>query len=119
LFAYLRQHHIRYAWANHWVGNIVTFTTDGQTTCADYYDQVVRGGLIRPPGSLEAVGAADMPSFIITLADPHPLLAQELDAQGIPYTIAVLPSAGATVITPARTVDPSTVLPGLAQDYPY
>ncbi len=119
LFSYLRQHHIRYAWANHWLGNIVTFTTDGQTTCADYYDQVVQGGLRRPPGSLEAVSAADAPSFILALADPHPLLAQELDAQHIPYTLAVLPGANVTVITPTRTVDPATVIPGLAQDYPY
>jgi len=116
---YLRQHGIRYAWANHWVGNVVTFATDGGTTCADYYDVVVQGGLRRPPGVLEAVSAAERPSFILALTDPHPLLAQELDAQDMPYTLTVLRGAGVTVITPARTVNPATVVDGLAQDYPY
>jgi hypothetical protein len=119
LLTYLQTHHIRYAWANHWLGNIVTFETGGQITCADYYDQVVQGGLHRPPGTLEAVGAADAPSFILTLTDPHPLLAQELDAQHVPYTLTVLPQSGVTVITPVRTVDPATVIPGLGQDYAY
>jgi hypothetical protein len=31
----------------------------------------------------------------------------------------VLPAANVTVITPARTVDPATVIPGLAEDYAY
>ncbi|HKV85352.1 MAG TPA: hypothetical protein VJN88_12410, partial [Ktedonobacterales bacterium] len=46
---YLKAHDIHYAWANHWVGNIVTFETNGATTCADYYDQIALGGLRRPP----------------------------------------------------------------------
>lgn len=119
LLAYLRAHDIHDAWANHWVGNIVTFETDGQTTCADYYDEVVEGGLHRPPGTLEAVSGANAPTFILAVVDPHPLLAQELDAQGIPYTLAVIPASGVTVITPARTVDPATVIPGLGQDYAF
>ncbi|HEV8194145.1 MAG TPA: hypothetical protein VGP82_22075, partial [Ktedonobacterales bacterium] len=117
LLAYLKGHNIHYAWCNHWVGNIVTFESQGQTTCADYYDQVVRGGISRPPGTLAAVTAADRPSFIIARTNPHPVLAQELDAQRIPYTLVVLPQAGVTVITPARTVDPSTVIDGLSADY--
>ena len=116
---YLKAHDIHYAWANHWVGNIVTFETNGATTCADYYDEVVQGGLRRPPGTLAAVSAAQAPSFILAIQDAHPLLARELDAQGIPYTLAVLPGANVTVITPARTVDPATVIPGLAEDYAY
>ena len=117
LYDYLQAHHIRYAWCNHWLGNIVTFRTDGQIVCADYYDQVVKGGIQRPPGTLGAVSHADRPSFILARANPHPILAQQLDALGIPYTIAVLPEAGVTIITPARTVDPATVIAGLAQDY--
>ncbi|HLZ22959.1 MAG TPA: hypothetical protein VKQ30_12625 [Ktedonobacterales bacterium] len=117
LLAYLRAHDIRYAWANHWVGNIVTFETDGQTSCADYYDEVYSHGLHRPPGVLEAVSAANAPSFILALVDPHPLLARELDQLGIPYTLALIPASGVTVITPARTVDPAMVIPGLGQDY--
>ena len=116
---YLKQHDIHDAWANHWVGNIVTFETNGATTCADYYDQIALGGLRRPPGTLEAVSAATAPSFILAIQDAHPLLARELDAQGIPYTLAVLPAANVTVITPSRTVDPATVIPGLAEDYAY
>ena len=117
LYDYLQAHHIRYAWCNHWLGNIVTFRTDGRTVCADYYDQVYKGGIQRPPGTLRIVSAAEHPSFILARVNPHPTLARELDAQGIPYTIAVLPAAGVTVITPARTVDPATVIDGLAQDY--
>lgn len=119
LLTYLKAHDIRDAWANHWEGNIVTFETDGGTTCADYYDQVVMHGLHRPPGTLETVRAASAPSFILIGTDPHPLLARELDTQGIAYTLAVLPRSNVTVITPARTVDPATVIPGLAVDYPY
>lgn len=117
LYDYLQTHDIHYAWCNHWLGNIVTFRTNGQTVCADYYDQVVKGGIQRPPGTLQTVSKAARPSFIIARVNPHPILAQELDAQGIPYTIAVLPQAGVTIITPARTVDPATVIDGLAQDY--
>jgi hypothetical protein len=119
LLDYLRAHDIHYAWVNHWEGNIVTFETDGATTCADYYDQVTLHGLQRPPGTLQAVLAADHPSFILVVVDPHPLLARELDAQGIPYTLAVLPQSGVTVITPQRTVDPETVIAGLKADYAY
>ncbi|HEU5348700.1 MAG TPA: hypothetical protein VFU63_08820 [Ktedonobacterales bacterium] len=117
LYDYLQAHHIRYAWCNHWIGNIVTFRTNSQTICADYYDQVVKGGIQRPPRTLQAVSRADRPSFILARVNPHPILARDLDAQGIPYTIAVLPEAGVTIITPARTVDPATVIDGLAQDY--
>lgn len=117
LFDYLQAHHIRYAWCNHWIGNIVTFRTNGQTVCADYYDQVVKGGIERPPGTLRVVSQAERPSFILARVNPHPILARELDAQGISYTIAVLPEAGVTIITPARTVNPATVIDGLAQDY--
>jgi hypothetical protein len=117
LLAYLSAQHIHAAWCNHWLGNIVTYQTNGATVCADYYDQVYHHGLPRPPGTLELVSAAPRPSFILILAEAHPCLAQQLDAQGIPYLLAVLPAAGVTVITPARTVDPASVLTGLAQDY--
>ncbi|HEX9035977.1 MAG TPA: hypothetical protein VF808_03210 [Ktedonobacterales bacterium] len=117
LIAYLRAHHIRAAWCNHWIGNIVTFEMDGQTVCADYYDQVAHHGIIRPPDSVARVRAAATPSFVLNLTRPNPLLAQELATQGVPYTIAILPQSGVTVITPARAVDPATLLPGLAEDY--
>lgn len=117
LLSYLTAHDIHDAWCNHWLGNVVTFETDGRTTCADYYDQVVQGGLHRPPGSLEAVSSADRPSFILIGQGVHPLLAQELDAQGVSYTLAYIPASNVTVITPDRTVNPATVIPGLAVDY--
>lgn len=119
LLTYLQAHHIQHAWVNHWLGNIVTFQTDGRTVCADYYDQVKMGGIERPPGSVQTVMAATAPSFILIVQDAHPKLAQDLDAQGIPYTLAVLPQAGVTVITPARTVNPATVANDLSVDYPY
>ena len=117
ILAYLKARHITTAWCNHWLGNIITYQTNGGTICADYYDQVYYQGLQRPPGTLETVSHADRPSFILILADPHPILAQELDAQGIPYTVAVFPDAGVTIVTPARTVDPASVVMGLGQDY--
>ncbi len=72
---------------------------------------------MRPPDSVARVEAAAAPSFILNLTDPDPILAQELAAQGVPYTIAILPRAGVTVITPARAVDPAALIAGLAQDY--
>ncbi len=117
LLAYLSAHDIHAAWCNHWLGNIVTYETNGATVCADYYDQVVQRGIQRPPGTLNTVSAADRPSFILILTDPRPCLARELDAQGVGYTMSVLQSAGVTVITPDRTVDPATVAAGLGQDY--
>lgn len=117
LLAYLSAHDIHAAWCNHWLGNIVTYQTDGQTVCADYYDQVFSHGIQRPPGTLAKVENADRASFILILTDQRPCLAQELDAQGVAYTLAVLPQSGVTVITPARTVNPATVIPGLGQDY--
>jgi hypothetical protein len=117
ILSYLQAHHITAAWCNHWLGNIITYQTNGGTVCADYYDQVVYQGLPRPPGTLQTVGHAERPSFILILADPHPILAQELDAQGIPYTLAVFPDLGVTIVTPARTVDPASVRDGLGQDY--
>jgi hypothetical protein len=117
LLAYLKAHDIHAAWCNHWIGNIVTYRTDGGTICADYYDQVYNHGIQRPPGTLETVSAASRASFILILTDLHPCLARELDAQRIPYSLAVLPASGVTVITPQRTVDPASVIRGLGQDY--
>jgi hypothetical protein len=117
LLSYLQAHDIHAAWCNHWLGNVVTYRTDGATTCADYYDQVYLHGIQRPPGTLQTVSAADRPSFILILTDSHPCLARELDAQGVAYTLAVLPASGVTIITPDRTVNPATVVQGLGQDY--
>jgi len=117
LLTYLKDNHIHDAWCNHWIGNIITFQTNSQTVCADYYDVVVRGGISRPPGQLEQVSKADSPSFILALTETHPILAQELDKLGVTYTLAVLPQAGVTVITPDRTINPATVVNGLAEDY--
>ena len=117
LLSYLQAHDIHDAWCNHWIGNAITFESEGQTVCADYYDQVVRGGIQRPPGTLQQVSAASNPSFILIITEPHPLLAQELDAQGVPYTMTILPAQGVTIVTPARKVDPATVINGLAEDY--
>ncbi|HEV2235556.1 MAG TPA: hypothetical protein VGR57_02745 [Ktedonobacterales bacterium] len=115
LLSYLAREHIHAAWCNHWLGNIVTYRTAEATTCADYYDQMVQGGIKRPPGTLETVSAAGRPSFILTLSDPHPCLARELDEQGIAYSLATFP--GVVVITPVRAVNPASVLAGLKQDY--
>jgi hypothetical protein len=117
LLRYLAAHDIHAAWCNHWLGNVITYRTAEATTCADYYDEVIKGGIRRPPGTLETVAAADRPSFILVLTDPHPCLARELDALGIGYTMDVLSGSGVTVITPQRTVDPTTVVSGLGQDY--
>lgn len=117
LLAYLSAHHIHAAWCDHWIGNVVTYETGGQTTCADYYDQVYHHGLQRPPGSIARVQAEATPSFILNVVERKPVLARELDAQGVPYTLAVLSQSGVTVITPERPVDPATLIAGLSEDY--
>jgi hypothetical protein len=80
---------------------------------------VARGGIQRPPGTLQTVFAAARPSFILISTDPHPLLAAELDARGIAYSLAVIPASDVTVITPAVTVNPAEVADALGVDYPY
>ncbi|MDE3230703.1 MAG: hypothetical protein KGO05_12560 [Chloroflexota bacterium] len=117
LLTWLRVHHIHDAWCNHWIGNIITFESGGDVVCADYYDQVLRGGVERPPGSLDQVGAAANPSFILAITDEQPLLARELDALGVPYSMTILRAEGVTIITPARKVNPASVFAGLGQDY--
>lgn len=117
LLTYLKAHDIHAAWCNHWVGNIVTFQTDGQTVCADYFDQVILTGIRRPPGTLETVSANPDPSFILVLTEPYPVLAKELDAMKMPYTMAILKQAGVTVITPAYWVNPAKVSFGISEDY--
>ncbi len=116
IVAALRARGITDVWANHWLGNIVTFDSDGTIICADYYDQVVRGGIPRPPGSLAAAARAPEASFLLMVSEQKPLLARELDALGVPYTLARLPG-NVILITPDRRVDPATVIPGLGEDY--
>ncbi|MGZ6390413.1 MAG: hypothetical protein ACXWQZ_14275, partial [Ktedonobacterales bacterium] len=58
------------------------------------------------PHPLVTVSAASRPSFIIITRNPHPVLAQLLDQQGVKYTLAVLPRSGLVVITPDRAVPP-------------
>ncbi|HEX8732716.1 MAG TPA: hypothetical protein VF725_11730, partial [Ktedonobacterales bacterium] len=56
-------------------------------------------------------------SFILAITDEQPLLARELDALGVPYTMTILRAEGVTIITPARKVNPASVFAGLGQDY--
>jgi hypothetical protein len=116
LLAYLRAHEISAVWANHWLGNLLTFESAGHTISADYYDQVVQHGLARPPGSLATVMGAAKPSFVVMTAAAKPLRARELDARGVSYPLA-RPTPGVAVITPTRRVDPAQVVAGLGEDY--
>jgi hypothetical protein len=118
LLAYLEQHHIRYVWTNHWIGNVVMYLTDEQVQCADYYDLEVLHGPNRFPDVARAVAAADRPSFIVE-SDPakgSSAMARALDALHVSYESVHF--GPLWVLTPAsRTVYPVEIVQALDEDY--
>ncbi len=105
LISYLEQRHITYAWADHWVGNVVIFLTDGRIVAADYYNIVVFKDRDRFPGAMAAVARADRPSFIFRDTRATPWVATAMRRLGVQFTQARF--GDIWVITPlSRTVTP-------------
>jgi len=110
LASYLVAHHIRYAWAASWIGNVTMYLDDQQTLIGIYPDDFNRLPVID-----QAVASADRPSFII-YSDPalgSPRAALTLDALGVTYISAHF--GPIWVLTPhSRTVRPQELAPYLA-----
>jgi hypothetical protein len=118
MLTYLEQRHIHYVWANHWIGNVVMYLTDERVRCADYYDLEVLHGPNRFPDVMNAVAAADRPTFIVE-SDPArgpSAVARALDALHVSYESAHFGSLW--VLTPtSRTVYPTEIVQALDMDY--
>jgi hypothetical protein len=114
LMTYLAQHHIRYIWVNHWIGQVIMYLDDGRTVTADYVELYLRHGPNRVPWTIRELTAARDPSFIVEDYRPGgvPALLRVLGTLHIPYTSAHF--GPLWVITPlGRTVTPQQVLASL------
>lgn len=115
IIAYLQQAHIHYAWASGWVGNPITFATDGSIIVVDPRMAVDQNtvNINRIPAYTTAVLDADRPSILLLANhnDSHPALLKRLDQEHITYRVARFtsePGVDLLVITPLnRTVSPS------------
>jgi len=102
---YLKNQHIHYVWANNWVGDHITFETDGSI--------VATKTDIRIMSDYQALMHADRASVLALAAhdDHHPDFLRELDANHVTYRVARFysaPGVDALVVTPLnRTLSPS------------
>ncbi|HLZ62494.1 MAG TPA: hypothetical protein VKR06_36575 [Ktedonosporobacter sp.] len=109
---YMQQEHIQYAWGTSWIGNAITFQTQGAIIVADPRIITVKSS-DRIPANTEAVSHADRPGVLIFAlhSDTHPELLRTLDAMGVTYKLARFPAEqglDVLVITPDRTLSPFT-----------
>jgi hypothetical protein len=101
---YLRNNYIHYVWATGWVGDHITFETDGSIVATKI------GGRIVPDD--EALIRADRASVLLLARhnDLHPDFLQELDAGQVTYKVERFysaPGVDAVVVTPLnRTLAP-------------
>jgi len=102
---YLKNQHIHYVWANNWVGDHITFETDGSIVAT-------KTG-IRIMSDYQALMHANRASVLALAAhdDHHPDFLRELDANHVTYRVARFysaPGVDALVVTPLnRTLSPS------------
>ena len=102
---YLRSKQIHYVWATGWVGDHITFETDGSIVATKI------GGRIASDD--EALMHADRASVLVLAAhnDLHPDFLHELDANHVTYQVGRFysaPGVDALVVTPLnRTLSPS------------
>jgi len=102
---YLKNQHIHYIWANNWVGDHITFETDGSIVAT-------KTG-IRIMSDYQALLHADRASVLALAAhdDYYPVFLRQLDANHVTYRVARFysaPGVDALVVTPLnRTLSPS------------
>ena len=113
IIAYMRQQHIRYAWATNLLGHPIIYKTDSEIIVVDPLELMNPPLAInRIPSYSDAVAHADRASFIVFVQhnNLHPLLLRLLDSDGVTYRVARFPSEGridVMVVTPlSRTVSP-------------
>jgi hypothetical protein len=100
----MQRAHIRYAWATGWLGDPITFKTNGALVVTEL------------PGRIQANGNtvlhADRPGFFFLVRhdDLHPTILQALDAKNVTYHIERFysePGIDLLLVTPLnRTVSP-------------
>ncbi len=108
---------IRDVWMNHWAGYPLMFDTSERIVAADYNDVVLHSGINRLPWTLEQVGAAMRPAFVlVTGTETTTPLESRLRMLGVTYRRCVaLPYQ---VIQPlSRRVDPSEVSGTIGYQY--
>lgn len=102
---YLKSEDIHYVWATGWVGDHITFQTDGSIVATQPNGRIVAND--------EALMHADRASMLLldTYNDLHPNFLQELDANHVIYRVARFysaPGVDAVIVTPLnRTLSPS------------
>ncbi|HZU65734.1 MAG TPA: hypothetical protein VFA09_00525 [Ktedonobacteraceae bacterium] len=102
---YLKSEHIHYVWATGWVGDHITFETDGSIIATQPNGRIVSND--------EALLHADRASMLLLdwHIDPHPAFLQVLDANHVTYRVARFysaPGVDAVIVTPLnRTLSPS------------
>jgi hypothetical protein len=112
VIAYMQREHIQYAWASGWVGNPITFATNGALVVIDPR-WALNPASNRIPAYTTAILHAVRPSILLLAPhdDPRPALLQRFAQERIIYTVARFPSEPGVdllVITPLnRTVAPS------------
>jgi hypothetical protein len=116
IITYLQQEHIRYAWANNWIADPITFKTHENILVVDPLPLIRQTPLLnRIPSETNAVLQANRPSFLAVVKqnDRYPLIEMILDMKNVKYRVARFPSVQGTdvlVVTPlSRTVSPLEV----------
>jgi len=104
IITYMQQEHIRYAWANGWLGFPIMFETNSAILVPWLYHRI--------PGISTTVLHADRPSFFILAKhdDLHPAILHILDTNNVTYHVERFysePGIDALLVTPLnRTVSP-------------
>jgi hypothetical protein len=102
IIAYMQEEHIRYAWANGWLGFPIMFKTNSAILVPWLYHRI--------PGIGTTVLQADRPSFFILAKhdDLHPAILHVLDTNNVTYHVERFysePGVDALLVTPLnRTV---------------
>jgi len=101
---YMRQAHIRYAWATRWLGDPITFKTNSAILVTELHGRI--------PANSNTVLHANRPSILLLVLqnDSHLVILRVLDTRNVTYHIERLsaqPGVDVLVVTPLnRTVSP-------------
>jgi hypothetical protein len=104
IISYMQQEHIRYAWANGWLGDPITFITNSAILVPYLHHRI--------PANSDAALHADRPSFFLLAkhTDLKPAILRVLDANNVAYHVQrfySVPGIDALLVTPLnRTVSP-------------
>ncbi len=106
IISYLLAEHIRYAWATGWVGDPITFKTNGAVLLSEPEPKS------RLPLTSRAILHSDRPSILLLVkhSDLHPPILRTLDKQHVTYRTARFfsqPETDLLIITPLnRNISP-------------